>query len=223
MVSVPPSGIASRALSAMLRMAASSAAGSTSATPASRLAAVVMRMLAPSVRPSMRTMFSTSALTATGCGLSWRRRENASRSPVRSWPCLVARSVSSISSSVGSSTSGSRMPQQLEVAENHHQDVVEVVRDAAGQLADRFHLLRAEQRRARLLERVLRGAQLGDVVRDAVDAEDVAVAIAVDALGHQIRLRAGRARGHALERHRPGPRRAPPGRPAMKRRAVSSG
>ena len=86
MVSVPPSGMASRALSAMFRMAASSAAGSTSATPASRLVAVLTRMVAPSVRTSSRTMLSTSALIPTGCGFSWRRREKASRSPVRSWP-----------------------------------------------------------------------------------------------------------------------------------------
>ena len=32
--------------------------------------------------------------------------------------------------------------QQLAVSENHRQQIVEVVRDAAGQPADRFHLLR---------------------------------------------------------------------------------
>ena len=63
------------------------------------------------------------------------------------------------------------------------------MRDAAGQLADRFHLLRAEQRFLRALERLVRLAQLGDVVRDAVDAEDAAVLVAVDALGDQIGLR----------------------------------
>ena len=202
MVSVPPPGMASRALSATLRIAASSAAGSTSATPASRLAAVVIFTLAPSVRVSRRTMLSTSALIATGCGLSWRRREKASRSPVRSWPCRVARSVSSMSSVRRVVDVRQAHPQQLEVAEDHHQDVVEVVRDAAGQLADRFHLLRSKQRLPRLLERVLRRPQLGDVVRDAVDAEDPAVLVAVDALGDEVGLRAGVARRHALERHR---------------------
>ena len=42
MVSVPPSGIASRALSAMFRIAPSSAAGSTKATPASPLVSVAI-------------------------------------------------------------------------------------------------------------------------------------------------------------------------------------
>ena len=46
--------------------------------------------------------------------------------------------------------------QQLEVAEDDGQDVVEVVRDAAGELADGFHLLRPEQRFARLLQRFVR-------------------------------------------------------------------
>ena len=51
---------------------------------------------------------------------------------------------------------GTRLLHQLEAAEDRHQQIVEVVRDAAGQLADRFHLLRLEQRLARLLERALR-------------------------------------------------------------------
>ena len=38
-----------------------------------------------------------------------------------------------------------REPGDLQVAHDHLQDVVEVVRDAAGQLADRFHLLRLVQ------------------------------------------------------------------------------
>lgn len=58
----------------------------------------------------------------------------------------------------------------------------------AGELPDRFHLLRPEQRLARLLERILRGSQFGDVVRDALDAEDRAVRVAIDALGDEIRL-----------------------------------
>ena len=48
---------------------------------------------------------------------------------------------------------GQALAQQFEAAENRHQQIVEVMRDAAGQLADRLHLLRLEQRFAGLLER----------------------------------------------------------------------
>src|SRR5206468_4030339 len=71
--------------------------------------------------------------------------------------------------------------QQLGVAENEREDVVEIVRDAAGELSDRFHLLRAEQCLARLLERFPRLAQLGHVVRDAEHAENLSALVAVDA------------------------------------------
>ena len=93
--------------------------------------------------------------------------------------------------------------QQLDVAEDDREDVVEVVRDAAGQLADGFHLLRSEQRFARLLQRLVRLLQLGDVVRDAVEAQNLSVLVAVDALRHEIRLpRAALAGRDAFERLR---------------------
>ena len=41
--------------------------------------------------------------------------------------------------------SASFLLQHFDVAEDDHEDVVEVVRDAAGELADRFHLLRLAQ------------------------------------------------------------------------------
>ena len=48
--------------------------------------------------------------------------------------------------------------QQLEVADDDGQQVVEIVRDAAGELADRLHLLRLAQLRL--------GFALGDVAQD---------------------------------------------------------
>ena len=54
--------------------------------------------------------------------------------------------------------------QQLDVPEDHGEDVIEVVRDPAGQLAHRFHLLRLKQCFARLLECLMRQPQLGNVV-----------------------------------------------------------
>ena len=47
---------------------------------------------------------------------------------------------------------GQALAHQFEAAEHRHQQIVEVVRDAAGELADRVHLLRLEQRFARLFE-----------------------------------------------------------------------
>ena len=90
-----------------------------------------------------------------------------------------------------------RLPQQLQVAGDHLQHVVEVVRHAAGELADRLHLLRLVQRRlhrqalflaapqgpgalvhqmlqlvAVALQLVLRALLLGDVVALQEDARD---------------------------------------------------
>ena len=48
--------------------------------------------------------------------------------------------------------------EQVEDAEHDGEQVVEIVGDAAGQLADRLHLLRLEQGGARLLQRLLRVA-----------------------------------------------------------------
>ena len=46
--------------------------------------------------------------------------------------------------------------QDLRVAGNDHQQIVEIVGDAAGELAERFHLLRLRELLAGLLERDLR-------------------------------------------------------------------
>jgi hypothetical protein len=48
-----------------------------------------------------------------------------------------------------------RLQHQLHVGADDVQDVVEVVRHAAGQLADRFQLLRARQRGARFVQALL--------------------------------------------------------------------
>ena len=79
--------------------------------------------------------------------------------------------------------------QQIDVAENHRKDVVEVVGDATRELTDRFHFLCAKQRFSRLLERLVCLLELGDIVRDAVEAQNVSVAIAIDAFGDEVGLR----------------------------------
>ena len=174
MRSDPPCGIASRAFSAMFRIAASSVAASTRAIR--RPARIVGRdaIVAPIVRPNIRTIAVTSALMSTG----WGSGAGAARTPAAGWsdPCRAASPcmIESIISSTWASRRffGQVMPQQLDVAEDHREDVVEVVRDAAGELPDRFHLLRPEQRFPRLVQRFVRRLQLRDVVRDAEEPED---------------------------------------------------
>jgi hypothetical protein len=92
--------------------------------------------------------------------------------------------------------------EQLDVAENHRKDVVEVVRDAAGELSHRFHLLRLKQRLARLLERLICQPELGDVVRDAVQTENLPVFVAEYTLGDDVGLCPGLTGRHPLERLR---------------------
>ena len=59
--------------------------------------------------------------------------------------------------------------QQVGIAQDRGQDVVEVMRDAAGQLADGLHLLRLD-------EAFLQGALLGRVEREDVDVGRLAAA-----------------------------------------------
>ena len=57
---------------------------------------------------------------------------------------------------------------KVEPADDDRQQIVEVVRDAAGQLAERLHLLA-------LAKLLLRGLQLGDVARFEQQIDDLAV------------------------------------------------
>ena len=66
----------------------------------------------------------------------------------------------------GSGVVGNPLFQRLDVSAHDHEQVVEVVRDPAGQLAERIHLLRFGQLFLHLLEGGLRFAALGDITRD---------------------------------------------------------
>jgi hypothetical protein len=57
------------------------------------------------------------------------------------------------------------LEEQIAVTENRRQEIVEIVRDAAGKPADRFHFLR-------LREFLLEPHPIGDVSRDAQDSLD---------------------------------------------------
>src|SRR5689334_18700257 len=67
---------------------------------------------------------------------------------------------------------------RLDVAQDDHQKIVEVVRDAAAELADRLHLLRCRELLLGLAQRLLRLVPLGDVARDLREAEQLALFVA---------------------------------------------
>ena len=81
---------------------------------------------------------------------------------------------------------GEPAAQQLGVAADDHQEIVEIVGDAAGQLAERLHLLRLGELLLRPLERGLRLPPLGDVARDLHEADERAHLVA-DRLDHDAR------------------------------------
>ena len=84
-------------------------------------------------------MPSTTSSRLSRRGSSTWRRPNASSWRVRS----AARSAAFAISSMSASCCGSceRRAEHAAVAADHEQDVVEVVRDAAGELADRLEAL----------------------------------------------------------------------------------
>ena len=91
----------------------------------------------------------------------------------------AASAMSTAGAAAGRRPSAQAALEQVEIAEDDGQQVVEVVRDAAGELADRLHLLRLQQ--------LLRGPvpaaccglpPLGEVAGDLGEAEQCAVVVA---------------------------------------------
>lgn len=68
--------------------------------------------------------------------------------------------------------------EQLHRAHDAGQQIVEVVRQAAGELADRLHLLRLPQRLLGLAQPLLRAQAVGDVVGELVGADAPSLGIA---------------------------------------------
>ena len=77
--------------------------------------------------------------------------------------------------------------EQLQTAREYGEQIVEVVRDAARQLAERFHLLRLTQRRFRLPQPLLIAQPLGHVIDELVGPDAVAVAIPQRVETHLVR------------------------------------
>ena len=163
-VSLPPSGIASRAFTARLSSALSSWFGSVMVRHRPPASTVSIAIASPSVRRSSSDMPATSWLASTGRGSSAWRRANASSRWVsvaaRCAPCVDHAQRAADARLVGAE----RLRQQTARSVSappmiDGQQVVEVVRDAAGELADRFHLLR-------LAQRFLGAHALGDLLGD---------------------------------------------------------
>nr|GEU28338.1 hypothetical protein [Tanacetum cinerariifolium] len=86
--------------------------------------------------------------------------------------------------------------QQVEAIGDHVEQVVEIMGDAARELADRFELLRLEQRFLGLRQRVLGQPALGDVARDLGKADQGAVRV-VHRVDHHAGPEAGAVLAHA--------------------------
>ena len=193
MVSWPPSGMASRALIARLRIAFSSWLAST--TRARHAVARDDRerdVLADRAaqqfleRAEQRVDVDRPEHPATGGA---RRRAGARSAPAARCAEVLAASMKRSRSSMR--PAAMRRFMMSSAADDAGQHVVEVVRDAAGQLADRLHLLALAQRRLGLgaarpspppaprcarrpcsAQQLLGQLALGDVDREDVEAVD---------------------------------------------------
>ena len=180
--SLPPAGMASRELMARLSTAFSTSLGSAWTDHRRGASSVPSAIASPSVRRSSSAMASTCSLRSRTTGSRRRRRANVSRRLVSRAPisaALLARASRS-----RCSASFELHLEQLVVAGDDGQQVVEVVRDAAGQLADRLHALRLAQ-----------GLVLHDLLADVANELDEADELAVlDRAGPRQPSRRGRPR-----------------------------
>ena len=114
-------------------------------------------------------MLRTTALSDTTCGDSTWRRLNASS-------CWVSPAARSAAAAIASACRAQRLvgrhllEQPAGLPANHHEQVVEVVRDAAREPADRLHLLRL----AELLLELLVGGQIVELTADGGELTAVA-------------------------------------------------
>ena len=73
---------------------------------------------------------------------------------------------------------GQRLLDGVDVAADDHQQVIEIMRDAAGELAERIHLLGMGALRLRRLQRALGVPPFGDVARDLRKTDQGALLVA---------------------------------------------
>ena len=168
--SLPPSGIASRALIARLSSALSSWLGSHSVFHRSSAATMARSIVSPMVRRSRSSSDTTSWLASTLFGTSGWRRAKAKQA-MRQRRGAVGRGHRRIDIARNVVEPALIEPglHQVERSDDAGQQIVEVVRDAAGQLADGFHLLRLQQRLFGRAQSLGRGLFRGDVARHRID------------------------------------------------------
>ena len=132
---------------------------------------VVRAMFSPMSRWSICSARATSRSSASTRGVTTWRRLKARSCFVNVAARSAALMISWASSRRGSSVE--RLEQQLCVAPHRHQQIVEVVRDAAGEAPDRFELLRLAQLVVALLRFLVPMAQAG---RHRIEGRAVVVA-----------------------------------------------
>src|ERR1700722_13588929 len=103
----------------------------------------------PIVRRSKSQIPATSLLASRACGVNACWREKAKRRLVsaaaRVTPCKAMSRADNLCRGVGGLQLRNLPADQIEPAQNESQEIVEVVGDAAGQLADGLHLLSLPQ------------------------------------------------------------------------------
>src|SRR4051794_25974201 len=173
----PPRGIASRALTARFRITCPIWPRSARTRPADGSSAVSSSTSSPIRRASIRSVPATTSLSCSSSGSSTWRRLKASSWLVRAAArapapaiCLAGAEGGQLVGRGGRRVAGrgdlldvvahvaaAQRAGQDQLAEAGHarHQVVEVVRDPAGQLADRLHLLRLPQPLLALAQRVL--------------------------------------------------------------------
>ena len=170
---MPPSGIASRAFTHRFSDGQLDLAGVDLDRPEPGAELHLdLDVAAAAIASSIARMPVRCAARSIDSGFTGRRRENASRCRVSPVPRATARRIA-----VEHALALRRRPvalEQLHAAGEHREQVVEVVRDAAGQLAERLHLLRLPKRLLRRAQPLLVAQPLGHVVDELVGADALA-------------------------------------------------
>src|ERR1700722_7689511 len=156
--------MASRALSARLMSAVESWPGSTSAGQASSSNTDSISTCSPKVGRSSFAASTISVLTSVVRGCSGWRRVAAGEGEAALGQLGPANGglVDHAGDLDEARIAGDALLQDLDRAGDHSEDIVEVVGDAAGELADRLHLLR-------LAQLLVGGEVLGDVAHETVE------------------------------------------------------
>src|SRR4026208_12101 len=153
-VIVPPSGIASRALTAILTSASSSSPRQTSTGQILSSMSTTSSILPRSEGASMSRTAPMCACRSTMTGMSCCRRENVSN-------CRVSFSPRPAGGRPDRFDGLDVLPlaqlalQDLRIAGDDHKQIVEIMCDASGELTEGFHLLRLSQLLSGLVERNL--------------------------------------------------------------------